>query len=69
MMPTIQAFGNLSAVCTGVSHLRDEDRLRVFWGRVLRGTFGPKGEEGTGGRRKLHTRSFMICTLCRILLG
>jgi hypothetical protein len=51
-----------------VSHLRVKHRLKVFGSRVLRGTFAPKGEEGTGGRRKLHMRrSFMICALCQIL--
>jgi len=34
--------------------LRAERRLRVFENRVLRGIFGPKGDEGTGEWRKLH---------------
>jgi hypothetical protein len=34
--------------------LREEHRLRVFENRVLRRTFGPKRDEVTGGRRKLH---------------
>jgi hypothetical protein len=34
--------------------LREERRLRVFENRVLRGIFGPKGDEVTGGWRKLH---------------
>jgi hypothetical protein len=51
-----------------VSQLRDGHRLRMFQSRVLRGTFAPKGEEGTGGKRKLCMRSFMICTLWQILL-
>jgi hypothetical protein len=29
-------------------------RLRVFENRVLRGIFGPKRDEVTGGWRKLH---------------
>jgi hypothetical protein len=29
-------------------------RLRVFENRVLRGIFGPEGEEVTGSWRKLH---------------
>jgi hypothetical protein len=33
----------------GVKH-----RLRVFENRVLRGIFGPKRDEVTGGWRKLH---------------
>jgi hypothetical protein len=34
--------------------LREGHRLRVSENRVLRGIFGPKGEEATGGERKLH---------------
>jgi hypothetical protein len=34
--------------------LREECRLRVFENRVLRGIFGPKRDEVTGERRKLH---------------
>jgi hypothetical protein len=34
--------------------LREEHRLRVFENRVLRRIFGPKRDEGTGERRKLH---------------
>jgi hypothetical protein len=34
--------------------LREEHRLRVFENRVLRGIFGPKGDEVTGEWRKLH---------------
>jgi hypothetical protein len=34
--------------------LREEYRLRVFENKVLRGIFGPKSDEGTGGWRKLH---------------
>jgi hypothetical protein len=33
--------------------LREEHRLRVFENRVLR-IYGPKGDEVTGGWRKLH---------------
>jgi hypothetical protein len=33
--------------------LREEHRLRMFE-KVLRGTFGPKRDEVTGGWRKLH---------------
>jgi hypothetical protein len=32
----------------------EEHRLRVFENRVLRRIFGPKRDEGRGGRRKLH---------------
>jgi hypothetical protein len=35
--------------------LREEHRLRVFENRVLRGMFGPKGDEVTGEWRKLHS--------------
>jgi hypothetical protein len=34
--------------------LREEHRLRVFENRVLGRIFGPKGDEVTGGWRKLH---------------
>jgi hypothetical protein len=34
--------------------LREEHRLRVFEKRVLRGIFGPKRDEVTGGWRRLH---------------
>jgi hypothetical protein len=34
--------------------LREEHRLRVFENRMLRRIFGPKREEVTGERRKLH---------------
>jgi hypothetical protein len=35
--------------------LREEHRLRVFENRMLRGIFGPKRDEVTGERRKLHS--------------
>ena len=34
--------------------LREENRLRVFENRVLRGTFGAKRDEVRGEWRKLH---------------
>jgi hypothetical protein len=34
--------------------LREEQRLRVFENRVLRGIFGPKWDEATGEGRRLH---------------
>jgi hypothetical protein len=34
--------------------LREERRLRVFENRLLRSVFGPKRDEVTGERRKLH---------------
>jgi hypothetical protein len=39
---------------TGSLTLREEHKLRVSGNRVLRGIFGPKGDEVTGQRRKLH---------------
>ena len=42
--------------------LREECRVREFANRVLRGVFGPKGDEVTGQWRKLHNvRSLVIC--------
>jgi hypothetical protein len=35
--------------------LREEHRLRVFGNWVLRGIFGPKGDEVTGEWRKFHS--------------
>jgi hypothetical protein len=40
----------------------------VFESRVLRRIFGPKRDEVKRGWRKLHKRSFIICTLHQILL-
>jgi hypothetical protein len=34
--------------------MREERRVKVFENRVLRGIFGPKRDEITGERRKLH---------------
>jgi hypothetical protein len=34
--------------------LREEHRVRVFENRMLRRIFGPKRDEVTGERRKLH---------------
>ena len=34
--------------------MREQHRLRVFGNRVLRGIFGPKGEDVTGDWRRLH---------------
>jgi hypothetical protein len=38
--------------------LREENRLRVFENRVLRRTFGKKGDELTGGWENLHNEEF-----------
>ena len=45
----------LSVVCENWSLiLREERRLRVFENRVQRGVYGPKIDEVTRERRKLH---------------
>jgi hypothetical protein len=44
----------LNACRTWSLTLREEHRRRVFEKRVLRGIFGPKRDEVTGGWRKLH---------------
>jgi hypothetical protein len=36
--------------------------------RMVRRTFGPKGDEVTGIWRKFYNESFIICTLLQILL-
>jgi hypothetical protein len=38
----------------GLSHLREECRLRVWENRVMRRIFGPKRDDVTGEWRKLH---------------
>jgi hypothetical protein len=38
--------------------LREEHRRRVFENKVLRKIFGSKGDEVTGGWRKLHNEEF-----------
>jgi hypothetical protein len=43
--------------------LRKEYRLRTFEKRVLRGIFGPKRNEVTGGERKLSNEKFHNFTL------
>jgi len=40
----------------------EERRLRVFENRVLRKIFGPKRDEVTGERRRLHNDKIIICT-------
>jgi hypothetical protein len=40
--------------------LREEHRLRVFENRVLRGIFGLKMNEVTGGWRELHKKKLRI---------
>jgi hypothetical protein len=46
---------------SGVKHLREESRLRVFENRVLRRIFGPKRDEVTGEWRRLHNKE--LCAL------
>ena len=36
--------------------MREECRLRVFENKVLRSTFGPKRDDGTGGWRRVHNK-------------
>jgi hypothetical protein len=40
----------------------------VFENRVLRRIFGPKRDEVTGERRKLHSGEFIICTYHQIFI-
>jgi hypothetical protein len=46
--------------------LREDHRLRVFENRVLRGIFGPKRNEVTGGWRNCIMRGFITCTLLQV---
>jgi hypothetical protein len=39
--------------------LREEHRLRVFENMMLRRIFGPKRDEVTGERRKLHIEELL----------
>jgi hypothetical protein len=48
--------------------LREERRLRVFENRVLRRVFGPKMDEVTRDRRKLHNEE-LICAAHPLLFG
>jgi hypothetical protein len=41
--------------------LRKGHRLRVFENRLLRKIFGPKRDEVTGDRRKLHNKE--LCAM------
>jgi hypothetical protein len=44
--------------------LREERRLWVFESRVLRKIFGPKRDEVTGERRKLHNEEVLLTQYC-----
>jgi hypothetical protein len=46
--------------------LREEHRLRVFENRMLRRSFGPKGDEVIGGWGKLHNEELRNCTLLQV---
>ena len=62
-------------MCTLVTHMWQERRLRVFENSVLRGMFGAKRDEVTGQWRKLHNKELndlyclMNCTAHPILFG
>jgi hypothetical protein len=43
--------------------LREQHRLRVFENRVLRGIFGPKGDEVTGEWNKFTMGNFAVRAL------
>ena len=41
-----------------VANIKGENWLRIFEGRVLRRIFGPRWDEVTGERRKVHNEEF-----------
>jgi hypothetical protein len=47
--------------------LREEHRLRVFENRLLRRIFGPKRDEVTGDRRKLHNNLYSSSNIIRMI--
>jgi hypothetical protein len=47
--------------------LREEYRLMLSENRVMRGIFGSKIQEATGGWRKMHNVELHTCTLHHIL--
>jgi hypothetical protein len=49
--------------------LREEHKLRLFQNRVLRRIFGPKGDEVTGGWRKLHNEELRGLYSSRSIVG
>ena len=53
-MRTVRACSFLDGCETWSLTMREENRLRVFKNRLLRGTVGPKRKEVRKGRRKLH---------------
>jgi hypothetical protein len=46
--------------------LRENNRPRLFENKLLRGIFGLKRVEVTGGGEKSTKRSFVICTLRQV---
>jgi len=48
-----------------VAQLRVESKLRVFENRVVRGIFGPKGDEVRGEWRKLHNDLYSLPNIVR----
>jgi hypothetical protein len=46
--------------------LREEHRIRVFENRVQRRIFSLRGDEVTGGSKKLLNGSYMTCTPLQI---
>jgi hypothetical protein len=49
--------------------LREEHRLRVIENRVLRRVLGPKRDQVTGNRRKLHNQELHNIYLSIVLLA
>jgi hypothetical protein len=56
MLPSVVLYGCETWSLTQ----RKEHRLRVFENRVLRRIFGPKRDEVTGERKKMHTEELHI---------
>jgi hypothetical protein len=54
------------SVKLGFTSLKEEYRLRGCNNRMLREIFGPKRKEDG---ENCMMRNFIICTLCKILLG
>jgi hypothetical protein len=48
--------------------LREEYRLSAFTNRVLRKILGPKGDEVTGGWRKLHNEFLNLYSSSNIII-
>jgi hypothetical protein len=67
--PSATLYGRESWFLSLYHTLREEQKLKAFKKKVLRGLFGPKREEVIGGWKKLLKKSFIIYTLYKILLG